>query len=138
MNVNDIGRAAARANGAPDRDALRHVARELESVFVARLMQAMREAMPADEASGGQAMETFGFLMDQRLSAVAANRNGHGLADAVYRELARRAGIDPGSATAAATHAHGVPFADPAPVRHPDATQTHPETRADGTPESSR
>jgi flagellar protein FlgJ len=80
------------AGAPPDAQAeLRVLARELESVFLNQLLQAMR-ATVQEGGPGGQdpAREAYESMLDQRLAEMAAGRVGRGLGEALYRQLARR------------------------------------------------
>lgn len=75
---------------AGDREArLRETAQQLEGVFVAQLYQAMRETIPDDGLmSGGSGEEMFTGLMDQQMATqTPAQWGGHGLTDALVRQL---------------------------------------------------
>jgi flagellar protein FlgJ len=78
----------------PDPDAharLRHAAQQLEGVFLLQMLQAMRAAAPAVGLTGaGPGEELFTGLLDEHMAQAAAARSTHGLADALYRQLARR------------------------------------------------
>ncbi|MDX2185039.1 MAG: rod-binding protein [Gemmatimonadaceae bacterium] len=78
-----------------DRDAkLRETAQQLEGVFVAQLYQAMRDTIPDDGLmSGGSGEEMFTGLMDQQMAtATPAQWGGHGLTDALVRQLRAQLG----------------------------------------------
>ena len=74
----------------PDRDArLRETVVQLEGMFVTQLYQAMRTTVPDDGLiAGGSGAAMFTGLLDEHLAARTPERwGGHGLADALVRQL---------------------------------------------------
>ena len=74
----------------PDRHAkLRETAVQLEGMFVTQLYQAMRTTIPEDGLiAGGSGEAMFTGLMDEHLAAETPKSwNGHGLAEALVRQL---------------------------------------------------
>ena len=73
-----------------DRDPakLRGVAQELESVFLAQMMETMFEGIRTDGPfGGGHGESVYRSLLLQEYSKVIAKHGGIGLADAVTRQL---------------------------------------------------
>jgi len=95
---------------------LREVASQLEGVFVQQMFKAMRETVPEDGLmSGGSGEEMFTTLLDQHLAAEVPGRRHSELAEALYRQLRDRAGIQEVQARqdaiepdTTAPHAHGL------------------------------
>jgi len=79
---------------------LRQLAHQLEGVFLNQLMQAMRASVPHDGLLGDAPGEQmFTQLMDERISAQAADRMERGLGEALYRQLVK--GLPPAAGTEA-------------------------------------
>lgn len=78
----------------PERRKLADAARQFEAIFVRQMLAAARAAKPAGEDAlfGGQAMDTFNSMQDERFAQIAAERGGFGLALAIERQLAARPG----------------------------------------------
>lgn len=74
---------------------LRATARQLEGVFVEQMFKAMRETVPEGGAmSGGSGEEMFTGMLDQSLAEEVPTRWSNGLAEALYRQLQRAAGLE--------------------------------------------
>ena len=104
---------AAPAPGASKAERLHGVARQLEGVFVEQMFKAMRETVPDGGAlSGGSGEEMFTGMLDQSLAAEVPGRWSNGLAEALYRQLQRAAGLEgvPSSAPASSSPAAPVPI----------------------------
>jgi Rod binding domain-containing protein len=85
------------AAGTPEdkRKQLHEAAKEFEAVFINMLMEGMRQTVPDDPMlGGGFAGKTFQSMADVETSRSMAQRGGFGIADAVYRQLERQAGLD--------------------------------------------
>ncbi len=123
--VRDLGAPAPR----DDRAALRRASQALEGVFLSRLMQAMRSSVPQSgllDADPGR--ETFESLLDDRLANLAAERMKGGPGDALYRQLEKKLGPEPGgSKPAASGGAELVRPVSPAATRAPEPVRA--ETR---------
>ena len=98
---------------------LRATARQLEGVFVEQMFKAMRETVPEGGAtSGGSGEAMFTGMLDQSIAEEVPARWSNGLAEALYRQLQRAAGVeDPAPGTPAAPPASslpaGLPILDP-------------------------
>ena len=91
---------------------LRATARQLEGVFVEQMFKAMRETVPEGGAtSGGSGEEMFTGMLDQSLAGEVPGRWSNGLAEALYRQLQRAAGLD--GAAPASSPLPAVPILDP-------------------------
>jgi flagellar protein FlgJ len=79
------------AAGPETHAALKRLAQELEGVFVNQLFQAMRSTVPSGGPFGpNPGEELFTSMLDQSLAQEAARHLDGGIADALYRQLARR------------------------------------------------
>ena len=90
--MNEISGSAASGMSVPRNDhaQLRKLAKDLESVFLNQLFQAMRASVPDSgliESSSGQDM--FTAMMDEHLAREAAYRLDSKLSEALYRQLSR-------------------------------------------------
>lgn len=89
------GPRAAGRGATPDADRLRATARQLEGVFVEQMFKAMRETVPEGGAvSGGSGEAMFTGMLDQSLAEEVPARWSNGLAEALYRQLQRAAGLE--------------------------------------------
>lgn len=67
---------------------LRRAAAELEGVFYAELLKALRETVPEGGAiDGGQAASIFTDMLDAHVAQLAAARRSGGPGEALYRQL---------------------------------------------------
>lgn len=89
---------AAIPAAAPDdaKTRLRGAAREFEAIFLRQILAEARKARPAGEDAlfGGQAMDTFNQMQDERIAAIAADSGAIGLAQALEAQIAAVAGLD--------------------------------------------
>ena len=60
--------------------ALRGVAQQFEAIFVRQMLSAARKADFGDSMFGGQAMDTFRQMQDERFADIAAQSGAFGLA----------------------------------------------------------
>ena len=100
MNEISVGAALGRAAPRNDHAQLRKLAKDLESVFLNQLFQAMRASVPESgliESSPGQ--EMFTAMMDEHLAREAAHRIDSKLSEALYRQLSRHLVAGPDSQT---------------------------------------
>jgi Rod binding domain-containing protein len=65
--------------------------REFESIFVKMMLKEMRNSVDKSDAllSGGWAEDIYQDMLDDQYSKTMANTAGFGLADQLYRQLAR-------------------------------------------------
>lgn len=86
----------------PEREKLAVAARQFEAIFVRQMLASARAAkLDGGENAlfGGQAMETFQSMQDERFAQIAADRGAFGLAAAIERQLAAQIAPVPGAAT---------------------------------------
>ena len=76
----------------PQREQLAKAAKQFEAIFVRQMLAGARAAKPAgkDELLGGQAMETFAQMRDERFAEIAAERGAFGVAKAIEVQLGVR------------------------------------------------
>ena len=65
------------------------VARDFESVFVNKLLESMRKAVPKSGLLDSSALDMYQSLMDQEMAKKMSERKGMGLGEMVYRDLSR-------------------------------------------------
>lgn len=83
---------------ASDDDLLRRSVRDLEGIFVAQLLRAMRETVPQDGmTNGGVGEEMFTGMLDEHLAGQAPAQWHHGIGEALYQQL-RAAAVRPAEA----------------------------------------
>ncbi len=76
---------------------LKRLSQQLEAVFLNQLLQAMRASVSHESSDTGPGGEMFQAMLDEKLASEAAARETRGLADALYRQLARRLDANPGT-----------------------------------------
>jgi flagellar protein FlgJ len=70
---------------------LRQACEELESVFVYRLLSAMRASIPrSDFIARGMATETFESMLDEEYAKTISRQGSLGLAAIIYQQLSRQ------------------------------------------------
>lgn len=78
---------------APPRDPraqLRHLAHQLEGVFLQQLFQAMRESVPQGGAIAPEpGNDMYNGLFDEAMASQAADRMQRGIGEALYRQMSR-------------------------------------------------
>ena len=65
------------------------VARDFESVFVNKLLESMRKAVPKSGLLDSSALDMYQSLMDQEMAKNMSERKGMGLGEMVYKDLSR-------------------------------------------------
>lgn len=67
---------------------LQQACQDLESVFVFRLLSAMRSSIPrSDFITRGMATETFESMLDEEYAKTISRQGSLGLADIIYKQL---------------------------------------------------
>lgn len=70
---------------------LHQACEDLESVFVFRLLSAMRSSIPrSDFITRGMATETFESMLDEEYAKTISRQGSLGLADTIYKQLTRQ------------------------------------------------
>ncbi len=62
-------------------------ARQFEALFIQMMLKSMREAMPVDEAAGGDQVKFYQEMFDQQIALEMAQGEGIGLRESLLREL---------------------------------------------------
>ncbi len=77
------------------RAGLAKAARGFEAIFVRQMLNAARKAdFGSDDAlMGGQGMDTFRQMQDERFAEIAAEQGSFGLAKMIEAQLARQVGV---------------------------------------------
>lgn len=65
------------------------VARDFESVFINKLFESMRKAIPKSGLFDSPAMDTFQSMTDQEMAKKMSERKGMGIGEMVYKDLSR-------------------------------------------------
>ena len=65
------------------------VARDFESVFVNKLLESMRKAVPKSGLLDSSALDMYQSMMDQEMAKNMSKRKGMGLGEMVYKDLSR-------------------------------------------------
>ena len=72
-----------------DREKLAHVAKQFEAIFVRQMLSAARKTDFGESIFGGQAMDTFRQMQDERFADIASETGAFGLANMLEAQLAR-------------------------------------------------
>lgn len=71
-----------------DNEALRKLSRDFEAIFVQSLFKEMRSTVPEGGLfKKGMAESTFVEMLDAEVAKTAVQKQGYGIADALYRQL---------------------------------------------------
>jgi peptidoglycan hydrolase FlgJ len=92
------GRLTSKSSAAPEDEQIREAAQEFESVFLFQMLKQVRNSIHKEEEgimNGGMGEEMFTGLLDEEYAKVMANSNSTGLADVIYQQMSRKAGIKP-------------------------------------------
>ncbi len=65
------------------------VARDFESVFINKLFESMRKAIPKSGLLDSSAMDMYQSMMDQEMAKELSKRKGMGMGEMVYNDLSR-------------------------------------------------
>jgi flagellar protein FlgJ len=98
------------ATGAPD--AVRQVARQFESLFVAQMLKSMRDAKLAESAFDGEGTRFYQDLFDSQVALSLSQGRGLGIADLLARQLAPAAATS-GPSSASSIAATSAPAPSP-------------------------
>ncbi len=85
-------------NATPEQ--LKKVAQDFEGVLIEKLMQEMKKTIPESEMFSGAGMEQIQDMFWSFLSEEVSQNGGIGLAQGLYRDLCRSAGVNPNEAAA--------------------------------------
>jgi len=95
-----VAPAAAPAPQTTERRQLAQAAKQFEAIFVRQMLSAARKADFGGDLLGGQGMDTFRTMQDERFADMAAETGAFGMARMIEAQLASRIapGASPGSA----------------------------------------
>ena len=65
------------------------VARDFESVFVNKLLESMRKAVPKSGLLDSSALDMYQSMMDQEMAKDLSKQKGMGMGEMVYNDLSR-------------------------------------------------
>ena len=65
------------------------VARDFESVFINKLFESMRKAIPKSELLDSSATDMYQTMMDQEMAKELGKQKGMGMGEMVYNDLSR-------------------------------------------------
>lgn len=88
MSVHPVGNGVT-APESDQRERLRQSAKDFEGVFLAYVFRAMRQTVPESGNEGEIGQGMFTAMFDDALARMAANQQTRGLAEGLYRQLAR-------------------------------------------------
>ena len=72
-----------------DRGKLAQAAKQFEAIFVRQMLSAARKTDFGESIFGGQAMDTFRQMQDERFADIASETGAFGLANMLEAQLAR-------------------------------------------------
>ena len=64
-------------------------ARDFESVFINKLFESMRKAIPKSDLLQSSSMDMYQTMMDQEMAKELSKRKGLGMGEMVYNDLSR-------------------------------------------------
>ena len=65
------------------------VARDFESVFINKLFESMRKAIPKSDLLDSSAMDMYQTMMDQEMAKEMSKQKGMGMGEMAYNDLSR-------------------------------------------------
>ena len=65
------------------------VARDFESIFINKLFESMRKAIPKSDLLDSSAMDMYQTMMDQEMAKEMSKQKGMGIGEMVYNDLSR-------------------------------------------------
>ena len=74
------------------------VARDFESVFVNKLLESMRKAVPKSGLLDSSALDMYQSMMDQEMAKNMSEQKGMGIGEMVYQDLSRLDKVSRGEA----------------------------------------
>ena len=64
-------------------------ARDFESIFIHKLLESMRKAIPKSGLFDSYSIDTFQSMMDEEMAKEMSKRKGMGVGEMVYNDLSR-------------------------------------------------
>lgn len=92
LDTNGFEALKNQARAGNNENTLKAAAKQFEAVFTQMVLKSMRDATPQDGMFDSEQTKLYMSMMDQQLSQQLSAR-GIGLADVMYRQLARTAGV---------------------------------------------
>lgn len=111
-------------------------ARQFEALFIQMMLKSMREAMPVDEAAGGDQVKFYQEMFDQQIALEMAQGEGIGLRESLLRELGAPdvdgSGVDGAGVNGSGVEGFPMPQRPPLPAMHglEAGLRWRPEARA--------
>lgn len=65
------------------------VARDFESVFINKLLESMRKAIPKSDLLDSTSMDMYQSMLDEEMAKELSKRKGMGMGEMVYNDLSR-------------------------------------------------
>jgi len=65
------------------------VARDFESIFINKLFESMRKAIPKSDLLDSSAMDMYQTMLDQEMAKELSTKKGMGIGEMVYNDLSR-------------------------------------------------
>ncbi|HIE80551.1 MAG TPA: hypothetical protein EYQ03_07980 [Nitrospinaceae bacterium] len=65
------------------------VARDFESIFINKLFESMRKAIPKSDLLDSSAMDMYQTMLDQEMAKEMSKQKGMGMGEMVYNDLSR-------------------------------------------------
>lgn len=75
---------------AQSEEGMEKVARDFESVFVNKLFESMRKAIPKSGLLDSHSMDMYQSMMDQEMAKEMSKLKGMGIGEMVYNDLSRK------------------------------------------------
>lgn len=75
---------------AESEEGMEKVARDFESVFVNKLFESMRKAIPKSGLLDSHSMDMYQSMMDQEMAKEMSKLKGMGIGEMVYNDLSRK------------------------------------------------
>lgn len=89
------GRLTSRHSAPSQEQQIREAAQEFESVFLFQMLKQVRNSIHKEEGimNGGLGEEMFTGMLDEEYAKVMAKSSSTGLADVIYQQMSRQAGL---------------------------------------------
>ncbi len=82
-------RASSEFGKDASKNEMEKVARDFESVFINKLFESMRKAIPKSDLFDSSAMDMYQSMMDQEMAKELSKQKGMGMGEMVYNDLSR-------------------------------------------------
>ena len=70
-------------------EGMEKVARDFESVFINKLLESMRKAIPKSDLLESHSMDMYQSMMDQEMAKELSKRKGMGMGEMIYNDLSK-------------------------------------------------